>query len=140
MKRNFVFVWFWVFSLWCEHYKNIRKLFDLFKIVNVDEKSVVYVSSQSILWVSSFVININWNWGISYPVVPKARQIMIICKKVEKVSVSKWRPFYWFSFHVIVKYHENWKKNPFTKANLNEIWLMCIQNSIFRVSKYANLR
>ena len=39
----------------------------------------------------------------------RVRQIMIICgKKVEKkCPVSKWRPFYSFSFRVIAQYHEN---------------------------------
>ena len=64
----------------------------------------------------------------------RGHQIMIICGK--QITVSKCRPFYWFSFHVIAQYHENEKKKSFPKEFFEMFTLGAQQSKIQIMGTY----
>ena len=52
--------------------------------------------------------------------IERVRQIMHVCEKRlswKECIISKWRPFYWFSFRMIAQYHENWLNHQFPEDN-----------------------
>ena len=67
----------------------------------------------------------------------RGHQIMIICGK--QITVSKCRPFYWFSFHVIAQYHENEKKKSFPKEFFEMFTLGAQQSNIQIMGTYPPL-
>ena len=104
-------------------------------IRNLDKLEKVSVQYLTLKWLMYFPpVGAKGGWVLqqtTFPVefldknctIDRVHQTMIIREKSWKqCSVSKWQPFYWFSFCVIAQYHKYWK-NTFPKANFNKIWL-----------------